>query len=638
MTSVLPAPAQDRRGRSGHEEPGPLTLNSSTGNPSRDAGAVVAPPVQALLAAAGVVVRDAQARERFGDIGPAFAAAFGSWLEPFAAAMQGLEPTPRSRAAARALADVARLVGAFACEATRRDATHPPVGTKVGRTDVGPPNRSVHGGTADEEAKAGSQDVKAAGEDVEAGSQRAEASGGDEEDGGAGSYEHYVRLATQVDDSFREFSSSPEFDHARRRAAVALLDWLEHDRAAASSIARAFEVGAAVCPERPRGSLPTDPAYGVPNGATHPERRHGGPLADPMSGAANRAIRLERQHGSMAPPGADPAPAGVSLDPESTDPDPAGAVVIMRDGNAVLVRYPAKRAVHARVLVIPGFSTGAHIFDLGSRRSVVRTLAEHGVETWLLDWGRTDETDRLRTVANQLDRIDRAIDTIRAAADGRSVALAGHFHGGLLALLYCIRYPGKAGALVVLSTPVEFVSTGDVFGDWLRTCGGERFVDVFGNVPGALIAALLAAASPMQWWGGGFFTLLDSMDSTAGAARVARFEHARRFPPAFPGETFRGLCRSFYRDNSFVAGGSAVIDDHEYDLSSLATPLLNVFAREDRIVPPGASSRLEELVGATNCSRREHPGGHFDLLTGHRAHTELLPDVAAWLIEHVPRS
>ena len=550
----------------------------------RGRAVTIARPVQALLAAAGGIVRDAQTRERFGDLGPAFAAAFGSWLEPFAAAMHGLEPTPRSRAAARALADVARLVGVFAHEAARSDATRcaatpPPVGATFDRAGAGPTDRPVRGGAAGEDAEAGRRDVKAIGEDVEAGGQRAEATGGDAEDGFVGAYEHYARLAARIDDSFRKFSASPEFDHARRRAAAALLDWLEHDRAAAASIARAFEAGAA------------------------------GP---------------ERQHDGMASPGAGPAPTGIG-------PPPAETEIIMRDGSATLLRYPAGRAARASVLVVPGFTTGARLFDFDPRCSFAGVLADHGVETCLLDWGRPDETDRRRTVADQLRRIDRALDAVRAAAARRPVALAGHFHGGLLALLHCIRYPGKAGALVTLSTPAGFAPGQDPFGDWLRACGGERLAEVFGNVPGALVAALLAAASPMQWGGGGVFSLLGGAHRADAAAR---FERARRFPPAFPGETFRQLYRAFHRADPFAADGSAVIDGDRYDPSGLTLPLLNVYARDDGIVPPGAAARLSSRV---RLSSRALPGGHFDLFTSYRARTELLPDVAAWLIEHTRR-
>ena len=473
----------------------------------------MAPQIPALLAAMDGTAGDLHLRERFGDLGPALSSVLRSWIDPFATAIQGLESTADSRAAARAIANLARLSGTFARDAVQRLAD----------------NRT--------------------------------------HDADSGGDEHPVDLAERIDDWFREFSSSPEFDRARRSAAAAILDWLEHDRAMASSIVRALEPTATQAP--------------WPIGDAAPER----------------------------------------------------CVVVMCDGNATLVRAPSDQAVRTSVLAIPGFTTGAHVFDPAPERSVAHALAANGVDTWILDWGRPDDTDRPRTVANQLERIDRAVDAVREASNGRCPALAGHFHGGLLALLYCIRYPGKAGALVTLSTPVEFTSSDDTFADWLRACDGERLVDVFGNVPGPLVAALVAAISPMRWCGGGFLALLGGLDCASGAARIARFERARRFPPAFPGETFRGLYRAFYRDNAFAASGSAVIDGHRYDLGGLETPVLNVFARDDRIVPASASIPLGEWMGAALASNREHRGGHFDLPAVRESHDALLLEIAAWLIE-----
>ena len=465
-----------------------------------------------ILRAVDEVVRDTHVQGRFGDLGPAFAAALGSWIEPFAAAMREVDPTAHSRAAARAMADLARLTGTCAGQAMQSIAD-PPAG-----------------------------------------------------DAGAGPGPSHDELAGSIDDAFREFSSSPAFDHARRAAAAAMLDWLERDPAAASGLARALE----------------SPPPFAPQPFEHP---------------------------------------------------PPEAETVLRDGNATLTAFPGAGEARASVLVVPGFTAGPRMLDLDPQRSAVRTLAAHGIDTWLFDWGRTDDTDRHRTVANQLERIDRAVDAVREATNGRRPALAGHFHGGLLALLYCLRHPGKAGALVTLSTPVRFAADDDAFSGWLRACDGERLVDVLGNVPGPLVAALAAASSPMRWCGGGFLTLLGGLDSAAAATRIARFEQARRFPPAFPGETFRGLYRAFYRDDSFSAGGNAVIDGHRYELSGLRTPLLNVFARDDRIVPPDASRPLVEWTRTAPGSNREHPGEHYDLLTGHRAHTDLLPGVAGWLVE-----
>ena len=488
-------------------------MDAGSGRASDEARDVEEAQIRTLLAAADAHAADARLRARFGDLGAAFSAALGSWIEPLAAAMQGREPTTRSRAAARALTDVARLTGVFADDAAQRLA-------------------------------------------------------GDRTSGRASSdSENYAELAARIDDAYREFSASAEFDRARRRAAAAVLDWLEQDGVAAVGLAGILE-----------------------STSTH-------------------ALR----------PGAD-----------STRED---RVVVMRDGNATLVRCTTDRACGSSVLVVPGFTTGAELFDLVPERSVSRTLAAHGVETWLLDWGRSDESDRLRGVANQLERIDRAIESMRREANGRSPALAGHFHGGLLALLYCIRHPGRVRALVALSTPVEFASPEDVFANWVRACDGERLVDVLGNVPGPLVSAMIAAVSPMGWCGGTFLNLLEGMDSASGATRMARFEQARRCPPGFPGETFRGLYRAFYRDNSFAGRGDAMIDGFRYNLADLATPVLNVCARDDRVVPPGASIPLEHWAAAA-VSSRERRCGHLDLLTGKETHEELLPDIAAWLTAH----
>ena len=481
--------------------------------PDHRAHAGAAPHVQALLAAVDKVVGDTHVRERFGDVGQAFSVALGSWIEPLAEAATASDSTAHSRAAARAIADLARLAGAFADEAVRAIAH-----ARTEAADTAPGRR-------------------------------------------------YAAIAGRIDDSFREFSSSPEFDRARRNAAAAILDWLEHDRATAAHIARVLEP---------------------------------------------------------------PAEFAAEL---SDDSMPAQTESELRGVNAALTPYPGAGKARASLLVVPGFTTGSRMFDLDPQRSAVRTLAENGIDTWLLHWDWCGEANRHQTVASQLERIDRAVDAVRKAANDRRPALAGHFHGGLLALLYCLRHPGKASALITLSTPVRFASSDDGFAGWLRACDGERMVDVLGNIPGPLVAALVAASSPMRWCGGGFLELLSGFDSADAARRIARFEQARRFPPAFPGETFRGLYRAFYRDDSFAAGGSAVIEGHRYELSGLETPLLNVFARDDRIVPPSASAPLAEWTGAGRSSNREHPGGHYELVTGDRAHTELLPGIAGWMVE-----
>ena len=101
--------------------------------------------------------------------------------------MREVDPTTHSQAAAHAMADLARLTGECAGQAMQSIA-----GLQAGGADAGP---------------------------------------------GPG----HDELAGSVDDAFPAFSSSPGLDRVRRAAATTMLDWLEHDRTAASGLARALE-------------------------------------------------------------------------------------------------------------------------------------------------------------------------------------------------------------------------------------------------------------------------------------------------------------------------------------------------------------------------------------------------------------
>ena len=269
-------------------------VSAARGEANHQAHAGAARHMQALLAAVDRTVGDAHVRERFGDVGQAFSAALGSWIEPLAEATRGSDSTAHSQAAARAMADLARLTGAFTGEAMQSIAR-----LQTGAADTVPGRR-------------------------------------------------HAEIAGRIDDSFREFSSSPEFDRARRNAAAAILDWLEHDRATAARIACALEPPADLAPELSDDSMPAEP--------------------------------------------------------ES----------VLRDGNAALTAYPGAGEARASVLVIPGFTTGPRMFDLDPRRSAVRTLAEHGVDTWLLDWAGA-----ARPIGTEPSRASSNASTARSMRCGR---------------------------------------------------------------------------------------------------------------------------------------------------------------------------------------------------------------------------
>ena len=71
--------------------------------------------------------------------------------------------------------------------------------------------------------------------------------------------------------------------------------------------------------------------------------------------------------------------------------------------------------------------------------------------------------------------------------------------------------------------------------------------------------------------------------------------------------------------------GSAV------DLGNITMPVLNVFAKDDHIIPPATSRALAGKIGTEDYSELALPGGHVGVFVGGRSQKMLGPGIADWL-------
>ncbi len=410
--------------------------------------------------------------------------------------------------------------------------------------------------------------------------------------GSASPIEAYDRIIEEADENFRRLARDAVFDDARRRAIAASLQWLERDPLAARGIACAL-------------SPPDIDADPTPSGS---------------------------------------APAGGSSAFSSAVP------VLTLEGGDILFRRRACAPGNPSALIIPGFLAGSSLFDLDPEYSAMATLARHGIDTWILERRRSADSGRSGTLSQLIEDIDRALDAVHRLRAGPAAkalprpALIGHFHGGTLALLHCLRHPGKASALITLSTPIDFATEDDLFSHWIRSLEGERLIDVFGDLPGGLPALLAAAVSPMRNFGQSLLALPETMGRLR-SPRSKGLEFARRNAPGFPGRCFLSLQRMLYRDNALMTGTLESLDrydDRDIDgcskgdgrsssLDALERPILNLVALDDRIVPPVASRPLARIAPKAPYRLLEYRGGHFDLFTDESALDRLFGEIAAWI-------
>jgi polyhydroxyalkanoate synthase subunit PhaC len=84
--------------------------------------------------------------------------------------------------------------------------------------------------------------------------------------------------------------------------------------------------------------------------------------------------------------------------------------------------------------------------------------------------------------------------------------------------------------------------------------------------------------------------------------------------------------------NEFELSGRRV------DLGNITCPVLNVFAKDDHIIPPATSQALGAKVGTEDYTELALPGGHVGVFVGGRSQKLLGPGIAHWLADHQPES
>jgi polyhydroxyalkanoate synthase len=80
--------------------------------------------------------------------------------------------------------------------------------------------------------------------------------------------------------------------------------------------------------------------------------------------------------------------------------------------------------------------------------------------------------------------------------------------------------------------------------------------------------------------------------------------------------------------------GEFELGGRKVDLKNITMPVLNVFAKDDHIVPPATSQALKLCVGSKDYKELPLPGGHVGVFVGGKSQGLLGPGIANWLAEH----
>jgi polyhydroxyalkanoate synthase len=340
---------------------------------------------------------------------------------------------------------------------------------------------------------------------------------------------------------------------------------------------------------------------------------------------------------------------GVALFSKLHDDDVAIATTpkdeVWRQDKVSLYHYRplADKKVATPVLIVYGLIGRYTMADLQEDRSLVRNLLNLGIDLYVVDWGNPSRADRWLTLDDYIDGyLADCVEAIRERHGIDKVSLLGICEGGVFTTCYAALHPPTVKSMILTITPIDF--HGDTVENrlghgfinlWTRSLTPEdvdRLIEAYGNLPGEFMGSVFSQMTPMRTLLKYNLDLLEVVDDDKKFLNFLRMEKWIADRPHHPGEAAKQWLKDLYQDNKLI-NGTFTINNQTVNLCNITMPVLNVFAKDDHIIPPATSQALGAHVGTKDYSELALPGGHVGVFVGGKSQALLGSGIVKWLEE-----
>jgi polyhydroxyalkanoate synthase len=311
-----------------------------------------------------------------------------------------------------------------------------------------------------------------------------------------------------------------------------------------------------------------------------------------------------------------------------------------------LYRYRplAKARVHTPVLITYGMVGRWTMTDLQEDRSLVRNLLNLGIDLYVVDWGNPSRADQFMTLDDYIcGYLDGCVTEIARRAGVPRINMLGVCEGGVFTTCYAALEPARVNTMTLTITPIDFHADTleqrkglGFINVWTRSLKPEdvdRLIEAHGNLPGELMGAVFNMMTPMRSMLKYNVDLLDVVDDEARLVNWLRMEKWIADRPDHPGAAAKQWMKELYQQNKLVKN-ELVLDGRQVCLENLTMPVLNVFAKDDHIIPPATSQALGARMTGGNYEELALPGGHVGVFVGGKSQKLFAPAVAAFVGRH----
>jgi polyhydroxyalkanoate synthase len=161
----------------------------------------------------------------------------------------------------------------------------------------------------------------------------------------------------------------------------------------------------------------------------------------------------------------------------------------------------------------------------------------------------------------------------------------------------------------------------------------DEMMDVHGVLPGELMGSIFTSMNPVRNTLKYNLDLLDVADDKKKFLNFLRMEKWIADRPHHPGEVVKQWIKNLYQQNKLIANELRLGED-PVKLPNVTMPVLNVFARDDHIVPTAMTRDIGKYLGAKDYSELELPAGHMGIFVSGKTQSVLAKSLADWLFAH----
>ncbi len=273
-----------------------------------------------------------------------------------------------------------------------------------------------------------------------------------------------------------------------------------------------------------------------------------------------------------------------------------------------------------------------YMLDLQPDRSMIRALLQQGLDVFLIDWGYPDGADRYLEFNDYVNRfILNCINRVCELRNEPQINLLGVCQGGTLSVCFTALHPRRVKNLVTMVAPIDFQTSDDLLSHWLKNIDVDALVAASGNISGEFLNAAFVTMMPFRLLLQKYVSLLDIAHDRAKLENFMRMEKWIFDSPAQPSTMFKQFVQWLYQQNRLI-NDKLILGGETVKLKNIMQPVFNVYATQDHVVPPIASTCLQKYVRSKDYRELAFEGGHIGIyVSGKAKHVPI--EITQWLKE-----